>query len=161
MRGRWKLAISMVLTAMTLGAQTSVSIRRGANGNDELWIADRMLATARKFSSPQFSPNDSYLYVLTDIGPATRVLQRIELATGTIKRFMADVSRFAFIETGPNRGRLLVSRRMPCFMEESRQSCFPVLLLTLSNSIPGQSATGKMVAKDDAEFDESLQQLSR
>lgn len=176
MMGGWKLGVVIALTALTSGAQTTVtshdgqrtvSIRADANGNEELWIADwqsdqaRLLSTARKFSFPQFSPDDSHLYVVTDIGPATRVLQRVEMATGTLKRFLDNVSRFAFIEKGPNRGRLLVARRMPCFMEESRQNCYPVLLLTLSNSTPGQSATGKMVAKDDEEFDELLQQLSR
>jgi hypothetical protein len=79
-------------------------------------------------------------------------------------RLLSDkVTRFAFIKDAPNGGRLLVARRMHCFIEDLRQDCFPVLLLTIvrGNTAGGVVATGKMVAKDDAEFDELLQQLSR
>jgi hypothetical protein len=170
MRG-WKLAVVVVLVALTCGGQTAVtshdgqwtvSVRAAANGSDELWIEGRqpdharLLSTARKFTSPQFSPDDSHIYVLAEIGPATRVLQRVEVATGVSSGFLKNATRFAFLESGPNRGRMLVAQEMQCFIEDLRHTWSQVILWTF-----GQPTTGKTVAKDDAEFDELLQRLSR
>ena len=145
-------------------------IRRSAGVPDELRIVDitgdkgeKVLAkafgverptgsfSAKELNTPRFSPDDAYIYLIEG-----NVLNRVEVATGAGKALMGDVQRYAVIKTGANRGRLLLSRRARCFIEDLSQECHPVYLGTTTPAV-----NWKRLAKDDEYFEDLLEQYSR